>query len=83
MKSLRQTVIERRLALRMTQSALPRRGHGQVVHKSHGVRQHPRRRVIGAAVDVGTGSAYAYPPPISVELGLTQGLLPPTPAGAE
>jgi len=39
--------------------------------------------VIGAAVDVGTGSAYAYPPPISVELGLTQGLLPPTPAGAE
>jgi len=38
--------------------------------------------VIGAAVDVGTGSAYDYPPLISVELGLTQGLLPPKPAGA-
>ncbi|HET7401897.1 MAG TPA: hypothetical protein VFJ62_08955 [Usitatibacter sp.] len=41
--------------------------------------------VIGAAVDVGTGSAYDYPPLISIDLGLAQGLLAPQPkpAGAE
>ena len=39
--------------------------------------------VIGVAVDVGTGSAYDYPPLIAIELGLTQGLLAPEPAGPE
>ena len=39
--------------------------------------------VIGAAVDVGTGSAYDYPTLISVELGLTQSIAPPGPAGTQ
>jgi len=39
--------------------------------------------VIGAAVDVGTGSAYDYPPLLSVEMGQTLALPPPAPGGAQ
>ncbi|HET8747151.1 MAG TPA: hypothetical protein VFM98_16250 [Ramlibacter sp.] len=38
--------------------------------------------VIGAAVDVGTGAAYDYPPLITVLMGKTTTIAPPQPAAA-